>query len=160
MATYSGTPKTWTAGETLLASDFNAEIRDPLAALAGASTAYTPTISGFTLGNGTVTGKYLRVGKLVAFTAQFTFGSSSAAAAAPCGFTLPVTSAANNPWAQWATFTDTGGTTYQAQPFISTLCTVYGIAAATSAIQSPSTTYPFTWATGDIVRCGGIYEAA
>lgn len=63
MATYSGTPATATDGQTVSASFWNAEVRDPLLALTGAWTTWTPTVTQ----SGTVTytgtyAKYIRVG--------------------------------------------------------------------------------------------------
>lgn len=68
MAAYTGTPRTWTAGETVTAALMNSDVRDPLAALAGAWTSYTPTLAQGGTGNisKTVTyAKYIRVGKFV-----------------------------------------------------------------------------------------------
>lgn len=71
MATYSGTPKTWTAGETLLASDFNAEIRDPIAALSGAWTSWTPVAAqGSAVGLTVGYSKYVQIGKYVTWAAR------------------------------------------------------------------------------------------
>lgn len=66
MATYSGTPRTWATGETVTATLLNAEVRDPLAALAGAWNSWTPTLTqGATVSATVQYAKYTRVGKRV-----------------------------------------------------------------------------------------------
>jgi len=59
-------------------------------------TAWTPTITatggGFSLGNGTVSGKYTQIGKLVVATFIFTFGSTSNMGAGALRSTMPVAS--------------------------------------------------------------------
>lgn len=59
----------------------------------GAWTSWTPTFSGFTLGNGTAAAYYKQVGKTVHWNLVVTAGSTSAATASTATFTLPVTAA-------------------------------------------------------------------
>lgn len=167
MATYTGTPKTWTAGEELLASDFNAEIRDPVAALSGAWTAYTPTLGGFTLGSGTTSGYYIRVGSFVVFRANFTFGSGSAAATTSPTLTLPVTAADSyyaGPLTGWYYDTSTSPNYWPGFAYLAsaTAVAIRLMPADSTNVSSglPSTTTPFTWATGDRVSVAGMYQAA
>lgn len=56
----------------------------------GTWTAYTPTITGMTLGNGTADFKYSEIGKTVFVQGRITFGSTSSMSSNPT-FTLPVT---------------------------------------------------------------------
>jgi hypothetical protein len=56
----------------------------------GAWTSWTPTFSNFTIGSGTVSGRYTQIGKTVIFTLEVTL-SSSTMGSIPT-FTLPVTS--------------------------------------------------------------------
>ena len=46
-------PRTWTDGETVTAVLLNTHVRDNLKAIGDAWTAYTPALTGVTLGNGT-----------------------------------------------------------------------------------------------------------
>jgi hypothetical protein len=128
----------------------------------GAWTAYTPTLGGFTPGNGTATGRYLQIGKLVIFVAKFTFGSTSAAAAAVPTLTLPVTAVGTDlafNLAGW--FEDTGVQKYRASVYLTTTGAAGAvIIGASGAATTPSTTTPFTWGNTDVLHIGGTYEAA
>ena len=159
MATYSGPPTTATAGQTVTAAFWNAEVRD-LAAAFGAANSYTPTLSGFTAGNGTFVGKYIQVGSLVAFYASFTFGTTSAAATATPALSVPVTGTGVF-YSLWARYVDAStANNYEAgQRGLSTGIVTYVI--STNGLQATcTTTSPFTWTTGDQIVVGGVYEAA
>src|SRR4051812_17325123 len=79
-----------TTGTAISVTSFGAPVVANFVVLSGARTSYTPTTTGITLGNGTVTGRYRQVDKEVEFICQFTFGSTSAVTASPT-FTLPAT---------------------------------------------------------------------
>ena len=161
MATYTGSPRTWVAGETLTAALMNSDVRDPLAALLGSANDYVPTLSGFTAGNGAFVGKYVRAGKLVLFYASFTFGSTSAAATTTPALSVPVTGTGVH-YTGFARFTDAStGNVYEAGWRITTSGITTYTYGGTTAIQAVcTTTSPFTWTTGDQIIVGGIYEAA
>lgn len=164
MPQYTGTPQVWTPGPQT-ATDFNREIHDPLAALTGAADVYTPTLSGFTKGaGGTVSGRFAQSGKWVDFAAWFVFGSGSAAASATPTFTLPVAALAQNfvVHSFEATFNDASpGATYRAYTYMPSASTVSLWVPGTNGVyNTPSTTSPFTWTTGDSVIVSGRYEAA
>ena len=128
----------------------------------GAWTAYTPVMTGFTPGNGVGTGRYCQVNKTIWFAAAFTFGTTSAAATAAPILTLPV-AALNSVLTSMnlrGSFTH-AGTFYQALPHVATTTTVdLWIPGASGVYTTPTTTTPFTWATGDAILLGGTYEAA
>ena len=164
MGDWTATPKTWNAGLPVpTAAELNENIRDFGYAF-GAWTGYTPTLSGWTLGNGTVSGTYMRVQKFVAFRALLVFGSTTAAASAAPTFTLPSTVSSNwNFLGQigWGTFYDSGTATYSVIPRLATSTTVALYLSGTNGIHTtPSTTSPFTWTTGDAVLVVGMYEEA
>lgn len=76
------TPKTWVVGEVVSAAMLNQEIRDQFLSFFGAWTDYTPSWiaeSGGTptVGNGTLTGRYLKVGRTVDFLIRLSVGSST-----------------------------------------------------------------------------------
>jgi len=129
----------------------------------GAKTAYTPTLGGFTKGNGTTDGSYTQIGNWVWFEATFTFGTTSAAASAVPTITLPVTAASSgvNNALMRAQFIDSGTASYFAGGRLLTTTTAAAYVIGTNGIfNSPSTTSPHTWATGDGIYWAGIYEAA
>lgn len=134
----------------------------------GAWTAYTPTLSGtgWAIGNGTANGFYCQIGKMVFFRVGITFGSTSTfgASASPL-VSLPITedSASPRSFTMWAQGADTsagqlylfnafrGGTAANVE--VQTIGT-NGLGAAVTA------TVPFTWASTDLLRLSGTYQAA
>lgn len=126
----------------------------------GPWTAYTPTISGFTLGNGTVSGAYCQIGKTVFFHAALTIGSTTTIAAGPT-FTLPVTGsgAFRGVFQSWAQDSSTGDNYRLVELNSGTLVTMSGI--GTNGIFVPiSTSSPFVWQTPDTIGVMGMYRAA
>lgn len=163
MGVWTATPYTPPAGGVGSSGDFEAGITDGLAAF-GAMTAYTPSFAGWTLGNGTLVGAYTQIQKTVLFRAQLTLGSTSAAASDSPKFTVPVPAAATFAVGRnglEGTFIDTGSNTYMALARWETVSTVGLSIPGTNGVRTvPSTTTPFTWATGDIVVVSGWYVAA
>lgn len=152
-----------TAGQTAGVSTALQTYESALNALVGAWTPYTPTLTGFTPGNGTPSGQYIQIGKLVHFEAKFTFGSTSAAATAIPTLTLPVpanataTSLANVRGA----YLKSGVNWNLAAAQVSTTTAVQVAIIGTSGLfGTPTTTTPFTWATLDTIYAAGTYQAA
>ncbi|MEU8537511.1 hypothetical protein [Streptomyces parvulus] len=76
------TPKTWVVGEVVSAAMLNQEIRDQFLSFFGAWTDYTPSWiaeSGGTpnVANGSLTGRYLKVGRRVDFLIRLNVGSTT-----------------------------------------------------------------------------------
>lgn len=165
MATYTGTPATWTAGQTVTAANLNNELRDPLSALSGAWNSYTPTVSTSTQGNGTTACQYLRFGKLVIGYASLTLGSTSSISTA-VGLSLPVTAVGTGmPGLLVAKAYDTSAGAWYDMGVVFASTSVLDVVAVSTAGSyavhaATSSSVPFTWATGDIVRVGFEYEAA
>jgi len=166
MGTWTTTPRTWVAGEVPTATHFNENVRDFGRAFADAWTSYTPTLAGFTPGNGVASGAYMRAGKLIHFRGQFVFGSTSAAASAFPTLTLPVTALAG---AVGGTLLDamvydaSATTRYNVAAWIDTASTVKLAITGTSGVYTTfTTTTPFgaTWTTSDALYVSGTYEAA
>ena len=137
-----------------------------LNSLAGAWNPYTPTMSGFTPGNGTAEGSYLQFGKLVLWRALFTFGSTSSVAAgsSPVVFSLPV-AAIIGAWKLEADarFYDSSASTPHLAACAGLSTTTMGVYALSgSQFVYPSNTAPFgtAWGSGDWVSIAGTYEAA
>jgi len=129
---------------------------------------YTPTFTNVTTGNGTITGKYIQIGKTVFFYARFVFGSTSAITGT-VSISLPVTSinyttaytkvigqvsAFDASAAQQYTGVSAWTNTTTVEPDITNVSGTY---AVSSGITS---TIPMTWATGDVLDLNGFYEAA
>jgi len=132
-----------------------------------AFSSYSPTWTNVTVGNGTVTAKYLQIGKLVLVHIIFTLGSTSAVSG-DITITLPVTAAAatgNLIGLGRARYFDTSAnaafdgdvhdtSTTTAMLRINKVDGTYSQAALASS------TVPFTWATGYAITAQFWYEAA
>jgi hypothetical protein len=152
----------WTAGLTS-GSTLSANTLNTIGAV---WEAYTPALNAWTLGNGTITGRYCRVQKLVNFEVKFTRGSTSntsalgpqfgfpiaarsgtIAAYAFRGYAQDVSTGVQYPMAAWPIGTDSF---YPA--------TMGAGSAFVDSFYTASNT-PFTWATGDVLYLAGFYEA-
>lgn len=133
---------------------------------------WVPTFVNITVGNGTLTAKYIQEGKTVRFRLKLVFGSTTAVTGADPTFTFPVTTLASYAHVAFspiglAAFNDSsaggaitnGAVTWQTTTtggivaFVSsgTYVTEAGIAAAV----------PYaSWGTGDSIFLSGFYEAA
>jgi hypothetical protein len=135
----------------------------------GGWTTFTPTTSGITVGNGTLTGRYQQIGKTVTVYFNFTFGTTSSFAAAPGGqisFNVPVAPVASHAYATlfYGTAYDFGVGAY---PLAWTMVgsTVYGAPTQTSGTYAQATpgvnaSTPFTFGNLDSVSGYLTYEAA
>lgn len=95
MTTTSSAPKTWSDGETLTFTDFNAQIRDYFLALCGPGNTYTPTISqgsATDIGKTVTYSKYWRAYKDVRW--QFNLAvNTNGGGSGDIELTIPVTAA-------------------------------------------------------------------
>ena len=135
--------------------------------LGGAWTAYTPTLTNITIGNGSFTAHYSQVGKTVFVRIRVIFGSTTSITGTFPTFTLPATSRASTGATGLMSylFNDFGIANYYGSAPIS-----QGVnAAAFTAINSGgsyaseigvSSAIPFTWGTGDSIQGVGYYETA
>ena len=130
--------------------------------------AWTPTWTNVTVGNGTVTAKYLQIGKMVWFRLSFVLGSTSAIAGT-ASFTLPVTSVSHAGTASTqpigkVMLVDTGtnqllGTLTWASTTTARIS--WDDVDASNVIRTAiSATVPFTWAATDEINCEGFFESA
>jgi hypothetical protein len=122
---------------------------------------WTPTYANLTIGDGTVTARYIQVGTQVTARWHFILGSTSAVATNP-EVILPVAVntdyVTNMNWAGGVQLLDTGTARHQ---FYASIVT------ATDAVifydetgNGISATLPFTWTTGDSFSFTITYEAA
>jgi len=132
----------------------------------GTWTSWTPTWTNLTVGNGTVTARYLKVGGLVNFKIQLIFGSTTSVTGR-ISSTWPVTPSSGNSAQSAAVivqFEDAGvAPVYGA--FFNAGATTSGfeiLAINTSGTYAAaavlSSTVPITWATGDYITISGSYE--
>ena len=124
-------------------------------------------MSGWALGNGTLTGRYARVNKIVTFELRLTVGSTSNTAALGPIFSLPVTPFSGSIWGQGfngMALDVSVGTQSALKGWAVLTNNFYPVATTTSGAYADtyyvSATAPFTWATGDILLMYGTYEAA
>lgn len=167
MGVYTGTPRTWSTGETVTPALMNSDTRDPIKALSDAMTSYSPSWTAATsnpaIGNGTITGAYTRVGKFVQFWAAVTMGSTTTYGSGQWRLTLPATPTGQL-WNFVVTYRDDSlAARYSGNAIWSTSGYVELFAPATTAgnaDRSVSSTVPFTWANLDNVFVHGTYSAA
>ena len=153
-------PANAVSGTQIPAATTNAILAD-LTIIGQAAQSYTPTTTGITLGNGTISARVNQVNKWVDFQIIFTFGSTSAITAVPT-FTLPTVGQG----AGWTT-TDCSANHAGARYPIAAIATTSSVltiqtwpATAGNAWINLSSTVPFTWATNDVLIINGRYEAA
>lgn len=152
MGSYNGTVPSFLAGELPDADKF-LEITNFMTAMTDAWTTYTPTLANLTLGNGTMTASYRRIGKTLELRFRFTLGSTSAVGTSPT-FSLPAGMSAliTSDIAGDCYLQDTGASTRRGQAIIASATTI-GIFnfSTTGILQGTTATVPHTWATGDII---------
>lgn len=129
----------------------------------GGYTSWTPTWSGLTVGNGTVTARYTQVGKTVRFDMQLLFGSTTSITTSYPSFTLPVALAKTS--VQCAGFwIDSGTAKYFNSYYLDNANLVFfittNVAGTYPSEAGISPTVPFTWTTNDIAVVSGSYEVA
>ncbi|CAM5718412.1 hypothetical protein SALBM135S_02757 [Streptomyces alboniger] len=105
----TSTPRTWVVGEVVNAATMNSEIRDQFNSFFGAWTTWTPTWladggAAPTLNNGSLSGRYMKVGRTVDWVLQLTWGSTpprpaGGGASENWMFTLPAPPATASPTA-------------------------------------------------------------
>lgn len=171
---------------TTIYNEFNGNIADANvasgAAIAfskisgGSSTAlvawasWTPTWTNVTIGNATVVGNYVQIGKTVHATLFVTVGSSTPITGA-ITFSLPVTAASRyagsgtlNTHIGTAYLEDAGAQGYtgliKAGSTTTAILRALGVGATWATDAAATATVPFTWGTGDFFACTITYEAA
>jgi hypothetical protein len=136
----------------------------------GTYTAYTPTMTNVTIGNGTFSTAYCRVNNFVHYYGIFTLGSTSAVTGTPLP-SLPINSStdfANNASMPYGTimFNDVSTTQVFNGVLVSNVTATFAAsriantASTYSVVTGLSSTIPFTWATGDKIMWNIYYRAA
>jgi hypothetical protein len=132
--------------------------------------AYTPSVigTGWAIGNGTITGSYSQIGKMVHFRVAITWGSTSTYGTAqlgigttPHGGTLASTPTANSNIIDVVGYDTSAATYYQLAGRWGTTVNFNLFTIGTGGVMANVTnTAPFTWASGDFIWLAGCYEAA
>jgi hypothetical protein len=132
---------------------------------AGAYTTFTPAFFNLTLGNGTASGRYLRIGNFVHATVKVAFGSTTSISGGVfIDFPVSANTAANNNNIGNVRFNDSGTAAYfgsiiqnSGSNFAVFVQTANGTYSSESGL---SATIPFTWTTNDEIYISISYEAA
>jgi len=133
-------------------------------AAAAAWASFTPTWTGSVtnpvIGNGTMVGAYLQVGKTVQFRLVVTMGSTTTYGSGAWGLTLPV--APNSSQAAAAVYVDSSASTRcSGSAWLTSGSGIFRMLPPTDAASSGiSPTVPFTWATSDQIIISGTYETS
>ena len=153
-------PFPFTAGQVLTAAQLNG--------IGEASTAFTPTLTGATVGNGTLDCAFQRVNKIVKATYKWTLGSTSTITGGLL-FSLPVTGTASAAQSiqivGQGLYTDvSAGFDFIAQSYYATSTTIGMVVLDASGTflriaTQVNGTNPVVPATGDILRLQVVYEA-
>lgn len=130
---------------------------------------WTPTWTNLTVGNGTVTARYIQTGKTVCYRVFILFGSTTSISGS-VEFTLPVTAAAYP--SSSASFAVVGDARMEDNAtaayfgIVDLFTTTTGRVLVTNTgstyagVSGLSSTVPMTWTTNDVLQAEGVYEAA
>lgn len=129
----------------------------------GSWSTYTPTLtgttSGGTVGNGTITGRYIRLGDLVIAMVNLTWGSTTSMGVGSGQISLPVSARATDPGhAGHGLLIDASGGRIPCSWEFQTVDKCIAVRTSDGGIMTSSV--PWTWTTSDIIRATFTYEAA
>lgn len=158
------TPRSWVAGEVVTAALLNTHLRDQLNEFT-AWTAYTPSVSGIVVGNGTLVGTFARVRETIHFQVQLTFGSTTTVPASGAStITLPAEPKAGilPSFEGEAYDTSAGGSIQIRTPGTSTTSMILLVPDTTASGYDRVLTSaaPFPWAVNDRIYVAGTYQRA
>ena len=127
-------------------------------------TSYTPTITNFTLGNGTVTARYKLIGKTLLLQCKIVFGSTSSISGSPI-FYMPFSAKISNMQGTANILIQDFGTAYykaMSADGAGNYFYIYAESANGTYVRDIgiSSTVPMTWASTDYFIINGTYEAA
>jgi hypothetical protein len=161
------TPRTWVVGEVVSAAIMNQEIRDQFNSMFAAWTAYTPSWTASTtnpvLNDGTVTGRYMKIGRIVIGEVTLTCGSSTTYGSGAWSFSLPAT-AASSGFSGLGSARMTSTDTWHGQVSIGSGASTFQVTFPTSSTNTRSANAsqgtPATLASGNVIRAFFMYESA
>ena len=141
------------SGQVLTAATMNS--------IGAASETFTPTIVGntsgsVTIGNGTLSGTYFRIQKLIVATYTLTWGSTTTTNCVGLWlFSVPIGNAVRGN--AFGRILDAGNTYYRVTGLASNNKMVLQATDTGSEVQN---TVPMTWANGDVLTCTFVYETS
>lgn len=159
------TPATWTAGEVVAASKMNSQIRDVATGIQASWSTYTPTWGGTSdpaIGNGVLSGRYMRVGKTITANITIVMGSTTTYGSGTWTLSLPVASVFTT-----TTYVNLGSVSMRdtsasanstGVAILANQTTAQMVVGSSNAFVSK--TAPWTWANGDTLSVTLNYEAA
>jgi hypothetical protein len=164
-------PRTWTAAEVVTAALLNTHVRDNFAAIGNAWTPYTPawTSSGTApaIGNGTIVGAWISVGKLTIFRAVITMDTTTTYGTGTYSISLPATvdSASGRLLVAGIARDDSATADFPIGAIVAGGATTAPVrtwptSAAGAALIGINPTIPFSWGVNDSLTISGTYEAA
>ncbi|MEU1122123.1 hypothetical protein ABZ371_00685 [Streptomyces sp. NPDC005899] len=160
-------PRTWNTGETVTAALLNTEIRDQLASMFDAWTAYTPVWGAATtapnIGDGVLTGRYLKIGRRVELVIKQTMGATTTYGSGAYTWTIPFLSA-NQGVDYLGSSRLVGASAWHGQCVLSGNASVMSPVFPANASSTLSTTLtgttPKTLLNGDVLRMHITYQSA
>ncbi|MHB9862195.1 hypothetical protein [Streptomyces sp. YIM S03343] len=160
-------PRTWVVGEMVSAALMNQEIRDQLNTMFAAWTPYTPAWTATTtnpvIGNGTLTGRYMKIGRNVLCNINLVAGSTTTFGSGNYSFSLPVAAASSGVSVVGSSMllgTDRWNGTIVVSSAATTVGAFIPISATNTRSDFLTATRPETLASGAQVRLTFMYEAA
>lgn len=155
------TPRTWVAGEAPTAATLNTHIRDNLDAIAtwaSYTPSWTASTTNPTLGNGTLTGRYINAGKTYVVEILLTFGSTTTVGSGVYQWTLPATPATGIRLGMGnAVLFDTSAAAVRPRH---ALWNTANLVLTDESGANVTNAVPWTWATGDTIGIHAVYRAA
>lgn len=160
-------PRTWVVGEVVSAALMNQEIRDQFNTFFGAWTSYTPAWTAATtapdIGNGTLVGYYLKIGRTVHVAVILTCGSTTTYGSGAWSFSLPATASSSGP-SYLGSSRMTSSATWHGQASISSGASTFQVTFPTSATNTQSANAsqgtPATLAATHTIRSTAVYQSA
>ncbi|MBX9425421.1 hypothetical protein K4902_24040 [Streptomyces lateritius] len=144
----------------------NAEIRDQWLDVLAAWTTYVPVWTASVnpnLSNGTLVGRYKKIGRLVNFQIDLTMGSTTTYGTGAWSITLPFQAAASS-GSRVGNAQALGASRFGGQVIVSPGANGVGAffpaSSAVSNYSSAAAAVPFAWANGNELRITGTYESA
>lgn len=161
--TTSGLVELATTAEAATRTDTSRAVTpEGLGTVVRTTTTFTPSFKTFTIGNGTVLGKYAISGNIVTIQVAITLGTTSSVGAQgfdleiPAGLSNPATSVAGTMF-MW----DSTASAYRGGTFLMHSLPVVGWAAWKNVSDATgaqiTATSPWTWATGDLIYMSFSY---
>lgn len=135
--------------------------------LGGAWQSWTPTWTNLTVGNGTLSCAYTRIGNTIIARVSLVFGSTTSISGSAVAFTFPVTPSSSygaNHFMGTVRLQDANGADAPGSLALTAsgeVLVTRGDATGSSLLDADlSSTTPFTWTTSDAIKGTFIYEAA